>query len=337
MYTDGDATLLSYFQETAVLNMFHFQTLRSRGVRGHGRHIRKLTIDSDLATQHRWRSALYTIWEGVVLPVIESLELKPTVDPSDMPHITWCVTGPLSFLPIHAAGCYDNEPSQKLMDFAVSSYTPTLGALLAIKTPPSLPSSMLLVGQEATLGQTPLPGTKDELDPIKKHIPESLKYTQLIDHHATTMSVLAALADHDWVHLACHAHQNTTHPTESGFFLHDATLDLAQITQRSFRNKGLAFLSACQTAKGDDNLPDESVHLATGLLMAGYTSVIATMWSVSDSDAPVVADIVYRHLLKDGHDHVEVSKAWHNAVKKLREKVGEIEFARWVPFIHIGV
>ncbi|CAE6487268.1 unnamed protein product [Rhizoctonia solani] len=51
---------------------------------------------------------------------------------------------------------------------------------------------------------------------------------------------------------------------------------------KSFKNKGLAFLSACQTATGDTNLPDEAVHLASGMLMAGYPSVIATMWSVMD-------------------------------------------------------
>ncbi|ELU35559.1 hypothetical protein AG1IA_10411 [Rhizoctonia solani AG-1 IA] len=28
------------------------------------------------------------------------------------------------------------------------------------------------------------------------------------------------MEEHDWVHLACHAHQNVTDPTKSGFFLH---------------------------------------------------------------------------------------------------------------------
>ncbi|KAG8690682.1 hypothetical protein FRC11_009859 [Ceratobasidium sp. 423] len=202
---------------------------------------------------------------------------------------------------------------------------------------PANPSSLLLVGQAATPGKTPLPGTKAELKLIKQQIPPSLRYTELVDSRATTISVSTALAHHDWVHLACHAHQNITRPTESGFFLHDNTLDLAQITQQSFRNKGLAFLSACQTAQGDENLPDESVHLAAGMLMAGYPSVIATMWSVAGADAPVVADIVYERLLHGREIHSEISKALHSAVRKLREKVGEMEFSRWAPFIHIGV
>ncbi|CEL54882.1 hypothetical protein RSOLAG1IB_07374 [Rhizoctonia solani AG-1 IB] len=100
-----------------------------------------------------------------------------------------------------------------------------------------------------------------------------------MDSQATTVAVLNAMEQHDWVHLACHAHQSVADATESGFFLHDGTLDLASINQRSFGSKGLAFLSACQTATGDEKLPDEAIHLASGMLMAGYRSVIATMWT----------------------------------------------------------
>ncbi|KAL5641639.1 hypothetical protein ACGC1H_001946 [Rhizoctonia solani] len=143
---------------------------------------------------------------------------------------------------------------------------------------------------------------------------------------------------HDWVHLACHANQNVEDPTKSGFYLHDGTLDLAAITRRSFRNKGLAFLSACQTATGDEKLPDEAVHLASGMLMAGYPSVIATMWSVSDEDAPFVANRVYSQLMKTGKiGNGEVGRALHDAVAELRGRIGEKEFIRWVPYIHIGL
>ncbi|KDN37406.1 hypothetical protein RSAG8_10211, partial [Rhizoctonia solani AG-8 WAC10335] len=82
---------------------------------------------------------------------------------------------------------------------------------------------------------------------------------------------------------------------------------------------------------------DEVVHLASGMLMAGYPSVIATMWSVMDSDAPFVADKVYGQLLRDGTMHCnDTARALHHAVAELREKIGYKEFTRWVPYIHIG-
>ncbi|QRV87054.1 CHAT domain protein [Ceratobasidium sp. AG-Ba] len=113
---------------------------------------------------------------------------------------------------------------------------------------------------------------------------------------------------------------------------------LEEIARRDFKNKGLAFLSACETATGDRVLPDEATHLAAGMLISGYPSVIGTMWSIMDEDAPLVAEIVYSELLRDGKmDHTRSARALHKAVKVLREKVGEKQIRRWAPFIHIGV
>jgi CHAT domain-containing protein len=242
----------------------------------------------------------------------------------------------MSFLPIHAAGDYD-QPRSRVFDYVISSYTPTLsvlitsGSVLFDRAP-----RILAIGQASTPGHKPLPGITEELASLRAHTKDRTEYSQLVDSEATSMAVLDAMEQHDWVHLACHAHQNKD-PTKSGFFLHDGTLDISAINQRSFRNKGLAFLSACQTATGDEMLPDEAIHLASAMLMAGYRSVVGTMWSVIDDDAPFVADGVYAQLMKDRKiGNGEVGKALHYAVAGLREKVGEKEFTRWMPYIHIG-
>jgi CHAT domain-containing protein len=39
-----------------------------------------------------------------------------------------------------------------------------------------------------------------------------------------------------------------------------------------------AFLSACETAKGDCNQPDQAIHLAACMLALGFQSVIGTLW-----------------------------------------------------------
>jgi hypothetical protein len=62
------------------------------------------------------------------------------------------------------------------------------------------------------------------------------------------------------------------------------------------------------------------------------------MWSVMDSDAPVIADRVYGQLLKDGRmEYKDAAKALHIAVKDLHAMVGENAFVCWIPYIHIGV
>ncbi|CAE7131874.1 unnamed protein product [Rhizoctonia solani] len=301
--------------------------LRQRGIR----------LLQEPRSEYSMGRVLESLWCDIVQPVLDCLGYMNGTPQEPLPHITWCPTGPLSFLPLHAAGDY-SQPRSRVFDYVISSYTPTLSALLA-----HAPSSskrgcrVLAIGQAATPGCNPLPGTIQELALIKTHAYNRGEYTQLTGHQATTTAVLDAMEHHDWVHLACHAHQNVSDPTKSGFYLHDGTLDLSAINQKSFKGKGLAFLSACQTATGNDELPDEAIHLASGMLMAGYPSVIATMWSVRDEDAPFVADKVYAQLMKDGKiENGAAGRALHDAVAGLREKVGEKAFARWVPYIHMG-
>ncbi|KAH7316404.1 CHAT domain-containing protein [Rhizoctonia solani] len=285
-----------------------------------------------------FESVLSMLWTELAAPILDALDYRVNPPPDDLPRITWCLTGTTSFLPIHAAGLYD-EPRSKLSDFAISSYTPTLSALLSHSSNSSKPpTGVLAIGQEHTPSQSRLPGTAKELSHIMRHTQGKICYTQLVDHEATTAAVLGAIDQHDWVHFACHAHQSASDPDESGFFLQNGVLELSKIRQRSFKNKGLAFLSACQTATGDKNLPDEAVHLASGMLMAGYPSVIGTMWSVSDADAPAVADKFYGQLLKDGVLQNQYSaRALHDAVIELRTEIGIKLFERWVPYIHLGV
>jgi CHAT domain-containing protein len=148
-----------------------------------------------------------------------------------------------------------------------------------------------------------------------------------------------------FAHLACHGLQDPDDPTKSAFALHDGQLRLSQLmTSKSTHHAELAFLSACQTATGDARLPEEAVHLAGGMLSVGYKAVIGTMWSIGDQDAPLVADEVYRRL-KESMEQKEdkpggklnTAYALHEAVKRLREEVGETSFLRWAPFVHFGL
>ncbi|CAE6411139.1 unnamed protein product, partial [Rhizoctonia solani] len=325
--------LPNFSQEKAQKARSELETsLRRKGLRQRG-------VKEWLPSGYKDRisTVLLALWEDIVKPVLDFLGLKNETSIDSLTHITWCPTGALSFLPLHAAGDYD-QPQSRVFNYAISSYTPTLTALLA-STPSSFNRAprVLAIGQANTPGRNPLPGTISELEFMQAHTSNKIEYSQLVDNQATTVAVLDAMEQHDWVHLACHAHQNVEDPVKSGFFLHDGILDLASINRRSFRNKGLAFLSACETATGDEKLPDEAIHLASGMLMAGYSSVVATMWAIKDEDAPFVADKVYERLMKDGKvGNGEAGKALHYAAAALRDKIGEKEFGRWVPYIHIG-
>jgi CHAT domain-containing protein len=156
---------------------------------------------------------------------------------------------------------------------------------------------------------------------------------------ATIEEVQKGMKESRWVHFACHGVQSTS-PTESALLLAGSSrLTLSNIIQLSLPNADLAFLSACQTATGSQQLQDESVHLAAGMLLAGYRGVTGTMWSIMDHDAPQVASDFYAHLLEASPlDPTRAAEALHLAVRKLQEQLGATKsFLRWVPFIHFGV
>ncbi|KAI0027844.1 CHAT domain-containing protein, partial [Vararia minispora EC-137] len=291
---------------------------------------------------------LKDLWTFVVQPVLERIEIKLADSIiADLPHVTWCPTGPLAFLPIHAAGIYGRrgmpDDEMKLFDIVVSSYTPTLSALL--RPPHGLvdgwPSvKALVVSQPKTPGMSMLPGVASEVARIRKHLDGQVVHFD--DKDATIEAVFRAMNEDrcQIIHLACHGLQNTEDPTESAFALHDGKLTLSRLMSSSVRNAEFAFLSACQTSTGDEKLPEEAVHLAAGMLAMGFKSVIGTMWSIGDQDAPIVADEVYRELkvgYVPGGGGLRTAYALHEAVKVLREKVGESNIVRWAPYVHFGI
>ncbi|KAJ7265295.1 CHAT domain-containing protein [Mycena rebaudengoi] len=291
-----------------------------------------------------FRAHLAELWNKLVKPVFEALNLQKSEHP---PCLWWCPTGMFAFLPIHAAGTYDADGTDCVSDYVVSSYTPTLAALLNRPTVPKTALKMTVVIEPNAPGSAHLPGTAIELENIAKRVPK--EWLTAI-HNGTIAEVMKHLPDSSVVHFACHGTQDSTNPLDSGLVLSDGRLTVSRIMQQpeneeSKKAMSLAFLSACETAKGDNSTPDEAMHLAATLLFAGFHAVVATMWTMDDDDGPKVADTFYEHLFKDykpdadspvGPDLRKAAEALHFAVTKLRKEQG-MSFKRWVPFVHYGL
>ncbi|KAJ7469111.1 TPR-like protein [Mycena latifolia] len=289
---------------------------------------------------------LSVLWMKIIKPVLDGLALA---NPSsqDPGCIWWCPTGPLAFLPIHAAGIYGQEAAfgSKLSDFLISSYTPSLSALiegLHAKPAPQDELQLLAVAQPSAVGQNFLPGTIKEIASIVQLAKGAIPVLQLERDMATVESVQNGMRESHWAHFACHGIQDIFTPTNSALLLAGSSkLTLSDIIQLPLPHADLAFLSACQTATGSKNLEDEAVHLTAGMLLAGYCGVIGTMWSIMDDEGPQVAGDVYAHLFKTSPpDSTRAAEALHLAVRKLRDSDragGTKSFSCWVPFIHVGV
>ncbi|TFK16796.1 hypothetical protein FA15DRAFT_661907 [Coprinopsis marcescibilis] len=159
---------------------------------------------------------------------------------------------------------------------------------------------------------------------------------------ATVEDGLKEMEKYSCVHLACHAIQNKVEPLQSGFYFHDGALSLSRIIKKDLKHADLAFLSACQTSAGEEKLSEEAVHLAGGMLAAGYRGVVATMWSVRDQQAPQVAEDFYEYLLAEGGTGINGSRAsyaLHHAIQKLRTRCdnSESSLLTWVPYVHFGL
>lgn len=105
---------------------------------------------------------------------------------------------------------------------------------------------------------------------VKLGIPEAPASVERVVSHLSTASI---------AHFACHGQHEARSPLDSALILEDGKLKVSRILQLpTVPNALLAFLSACETAKGDKNLPDEAIHVGAALLSTGFRGVVATMW-----------------------------------------------------------
>jgi len=126
---------------------------------------------------------------------------------------------------------------------------------------------------------------------------------------------------------------------KSAFALHDGLLELDAIASKQINDGQFAFLSVCQAATGLKELQGEAMHLAAALQFVGFRNVIATLWSICDEDAPLIAERVYQHLFRNGladADASDAAAALNQAVLALRQH-SKIGVDRWAPFVHFGI
>jgi hypothetical protein len=292
------------------------------------------------------------LWDVLVEPVLEILGF--TTMPEDgekWPRVWWCPTGPLIFLPIHAASRRQNSTlspdahvPQTVIDRVVSSYIPTLRSLLSIRANEQNRTAadaqrMLAVGLSSTPGLATLPKVETEMAVIKERVSEA---TFLLEEQATRASLITELPRHSWLHFAGHAVQDPVEPSKSGLLCFDyqtgGPLSIADIIQLNLKDPYLAFLSASATARTTISLADESVHLAAAFQIAGFTNVIATHFEISDVTAPLLTDYIYKALAIGRTPELNpgmVALALHHAVRHLRDRHPATP-SLWAPYVHFG-
>jgi tetratricopeptide (TPR) repeat protein len=294
--------------------------------------------------QETLSSILEWLWDAIAMPVLDALGVPEQPGPgTPLPRIWWISTGPLTALPLHAAG-HHRAPAagparRTVMDRAVSSYTPTVRALQHARRPrraaPAGASQALVVAMPHTPGAPDLGGVEAEADAISRYL--AGRTVTLTGPQATRDAVIAQLPHAAWAHFACHGTADPANPSDSALLLYDhrqRPLTVADISRLQLENAEFAFLSACSTADPGKPLADESVHLASAFQTAGYQQVIGTLWPVNDWAAARLASSIYQSLAAAGTAN-PAPFALHEQTQKLRNEWPE-DPSLWAAFIHVG-
>ncbi|KAF8122961.1 TPR-like protein [Boletus edulis] len=278
-------------------------------------------------------SLLRNLWDQVVSPVVDFLL---TILPLQS-RIWWCPTAEFSVLPLHAAGPY-RKGERNLSGLYISSYTPTLSALIRARRPtPSNTAGggkrFIAIGQANAIGQVELHSVGTELANIGQHIIGLASFTQIEGPESCISRVAEELCKTEWVHFACHGLPNRIRPFESAFTLHDGHLTIERIMRCEPENPQFAYLSACHTTVGDEESPDEAIHLASAMQFAGFRSVIGTMWAVDDAETDKITSTFYKHMVDESGclDHTRAAFALNKTMKSMR-----IPLDQRVLYIHLG-
>ena len=304
---------------------------------------------------------LRTLWDAIVRPIVDELA---SLIPRGA-RIWWCPTSKLTTLPLHAAGPY-RKGALNLSNIYVSSYTPTLAALIRARRqpsssptpPPPPPPAFVAIGQAepASSSGPALQSVSAELALVRSlilpHIITSnppATFSALEGEASTADAALAALSTHGWAHLACHGLPNVERPFDAAFALRDREMTVLDVVGARNTTPGeFAFLSACHTAVGDRHAPDEIIHLAAAMQFAGFRSVIGTMWAVDDEMAQHMVRAFYECMFggtpggsgsgSDGAqeqwDCTRAARALNRASKSVNKDLVSID--QRIVFIHIG-
>lgn len=218
-----------------------------------------------------------------------------------------------------------------VLDWVVSSYTPTVRALVQARQRQRHRRRALVVGVDQAPGVPPLNHAEREAGYVHQLL--GAGSTLLLGHEATHADITSALTEASQAHFACHAYADQDDPAESHLALYDKPLRVRELSEMHLPHAYLAYLSACTTAVTAERLIDESIHVASAFQLAGCAHTIATLWPIADVRARAIAGHIYQEIATG----TPPAFAVHHAIHASR---GDPESGRhpylWASLIHFG-
>ena len=178
-----------------------------------------------------------------------------------------------------------------------------------------------------------LPAADAEVAAITRGFPASQSFVREQASRDKLTSMPAGLS---YLHLATHGSLDPRDPNSSYLLLagnqEQSRLSVAQIYDLKLKGTRLVTLSACQTALGESDPGSELTTLADAFSVAGTSSVVASLWSVSDASTAQLMTEFYSQLKAGGSLAGSLQAA---QIKLIRNPATNHPFY-WAPFELIG-
>lgn len=286
---------------------------------------------SRLAASYQTLSTLEWLWDTLAGPCLDALGYRIPVIDNNWPRVWWIPTGPLSHLPLHAAGRHMKGSTDTVLDRVVSSYSTSVKALIYGRRPNSqkakdpVTPNALLVAMRDTPDLSSLPFAADEIHMLESLSP-SLQLKPVSPRQNIRKDVLDHMKRSAIFHFAGHGKSNPIEPSQSCLLLDDwRTSPLTMGDLRDLRlqenSPFLAYLSACSTGENKaERLNDEGISILGACQLAGFRHVVGTLWEVSDRYCVDMARTVYETLRDEGMNDWAVAKGLHHAMRAMRDE-----------------
>jgi CHAT domain-containing protein/Tfp pilus assembly protein PilF len=237
----------------------------------------------------------------------------------------------LLYLPIHALTLAERDGSVRfLVETHVVSYVTQL-ELVDLFTPSSPGANVPLLALANPDGS--LPAASREIRELARIRSGS---TALEGAQATKARFLSLASQFPDVHLATHGVLDAERPERSYLLMaggdeESQRLSVTEIASLSLGRNGLAVLSACETALGEQVPGAALTTLAAAFSQAGAQSVVASLWKVNDETTRHFMVEFYRALASSGR-----AAALQQAQLTILRKQVTAHPYYWAAFILIG-
>ena len=237
--------------------------------------------------------------------------------------------GALHYLPFAAL---QDKQGKYLIDHYACFSVPSASVLRYCMGRESRPTLAVLAVANPDLANPgfDLPFAQKEVESIIWNYPDSKAFFR---EEATETRVRNNTSGYQVIHFACHGEFDRENPLFSGLLLsmdeaNDGRLEVHEIFGLDL-DASLVTLSACETGLGKIEKGDDVVGLTRAFIYAGASSIIASLWKISDVASAVLIKRFYRYL--QGQDKI---MALHQAQLLVKKRYKHPAY--WASFVLTG-